>query len=150
MTAAKERTGAAGGSGSLEYPILLYDGDCGFCTRTAGLIERHIPGDADLRPWQLADLPSLGVTADQARREVLWIGRDGRIRGGAQAFASVLLAAGGLWRVAGAVLRFPLMRWPAHLAYRLIARNRHRLPGTTPACSMPADRRPVKLRPRRR
>lgn len=133
----------------MEYPILLYDGDCGFCTRTVWALQRHVPGDARLEAWQLADLPSLGVAAEQTRREVIWIGRDGRVRGGAQAVASMLQDAGGLWRVAGVALRIPPVSWAAQGAYRLIARNRHRLRGTTPACARPADRRPERLRPRR-
>lgn len=123
-------------------PVLIYDGDCAFCTRSVQWIERHLPTSAEPVPFQFADLAGLGVTWERAEYEALWVRLDGRIDGGAQAFASLLIEHGGLWRALGALLRVPPFRWLAHGAYRLIANNRHRLPGGTPACLLPADQRP--------
>ncbi|HEX2312229.1 MAG TPA: DUF393 domain-containing protein [Thermomonospora sp.] len=121
--------------------VLLFDGDCGFCSATVRLIERRIPTTARLTPFQHADLDALGVTADRASREVVWVGPDGRQYGGAQAAAQLLMDAGGPWLPLGALLRVPPFRWAAHGVYRLIANNRYRLPGGTPACALPpADR----------
>ncbi|MGH3490318.1 MAG: thiol-disulfide oxidoreductase DCC family protein [Actinopolymorphaceae bacterium] len=124
--------------GSEGGPVFLFDGDCGFCTRCARLIERWIPSTADVTPWQRVDLAGLGVLRTRAEREVVWVAPDGRIDGGAQAIARLLLDAGGVWVVPGAVLRIPPFRWLAHLVYRVIAANRYRLPGGTPACALPA------------
>ena len=66
----------------------------------------------------------------------MWIGRDGRVDGGAQAVASLLLETGRGWAVVGTLLRLPPIRWLAVLAYVVISRNRHRLPGGTPACRL--------------
>lgn len=123
-------------------PILLYDGDCAFCTRSVDVLERWTHTRAQLVPWQFADLAAVGTTRERAEREVLWVGQDGRIDGGAQAVARLLLHAGGGWSVLGALLRVPPVRWIAHVVYRAIADNRHRLPGGTPACALPARERP--------
>jgi predicted DCC family thiol-disulfide oxidoreductase YuxK len=123
--------------------LLLYDGDCAFCTSTVQLIERRVRPPAELVPWQFADLPSLGTTRTRVEREVVWIGRDGRVDGGAQAVASLLLEAGRGWAVVGTLLRLPLIRWLARLAYVVVSRNRHRLPGGTPACGLPPAQRPA-------
>ncbi|GAA3147906.1 DCC1-like thiol-disulfide oxidoreductase family protein [Planomonospora alba] len=120
--------------------MLIYDGDCAFCTASVRFAERWIGVRARVTPWQLADLPALGTTAERADREVLWI-EHGRVYGGAQAAARLLVAAGGPWRALGHALRVPPLRWAAHGLYRLVAANRHRLPGGTPACSLPAARR---------
>lgn len=122
-------------------PVMLFDGDCGFCTTSVRVLQRVFAADVDVVPWQFADLAALGVSADRAEREVVWVGIDGGTAGGAQAFARYLGAAGGIWPVFGAVLRTPPVRWLAAGAYRLIANNRHRLPGGTPACALrpPAD-----------
>lgn len=92
--------------------------------------------------WQQADLDALGVTADRARYEALWVTPTGRVYGGAQAVAKILLGAGGLWAVVGAVLTLPPVRWIAHAVYRLVAENRMRLPGGTAACALPGAKVP--------
>ncbi|MFB4319422.1 thiol-disulfide oxidoreductase DCC family protein [Actinomadura sp. 21ATH] len=127
---------------SRERPVLLYDGDCGFCTASVRFIERRIPTSAELVPYQTADLAALATTPERASREVVWVSRGRRALGGAQAAAALLIDAGGVWRPLGLVLRVPPFRWIAHGVYRLVSNNRGRLPGATPACSLPADRRP--------
>ncbi|HEY0537805.1 MAG TPA: DUF393 domain-containing protein [Actinoallomurus sp.] len=122
-------------------PILLFDGDCGFCTTSARFIERHVPSTAEILAYQFADLEALGTTADRASREVLWV-RGDQVRGGAQAIAGLLIDAGGLWRVPGLVIRIPPFRWIAAGVYHLITVNRFRLPGGTPACALPPRERP--------
>ncbi|MFC4060804.1 thiol-disulfide oxidoreductase DCC family protein [Planomonospora corallina] len=120
---------------------IVYDGDCGMCTTAAAFIERRMRVDARITAWQRTDLAALGTTPERAAYELLWVDRRGRTYGGAQAVAKILLAAGPPWSLLGLVMRVPPFRWPAHWVYRLVAANRHRLPGGTPACSLPADRR---------
>ncbi|MEU8381852.1 DUF393 domain-containing protein [Streptosporangium sp. NPDC048865] len=117
-------------------PVLVFDGDCGFCTTSVRFAERRVGVRARVVPWQRADLGALGVTRERARYELLWV-EDGRVSGGAQAVARLLIAAGLPWSPLGFVLRVPPFRWVAWGAYRLVAANRHRLPGGTPACALP-------------
>lgn len=135
-------TGAAPMAGGVEPPVLVFDGDCGFCTSSARFLERRVPVRAAVVAWQFADLDALGTTAERAQYEVLWVDRAGRVSGGAEAIGRMLMAAGGLWRVPGVLLRVPPVSWLAHGVYRLVANNRHRMPGGTAACMLPADRRP--------
>ncbi|MFJ3508626.1 thiol-disulfide oxidoreductase DCC family protein [Streptomyces luteogriseus] len=118
-------------------PVLIFDGDCGFCTTSVGVARRLVRPRCDVVAWQRADLASLGVTAERARHEVLWVTPTGRVYGGAQAVAKILLSAGGVWPVVGAVLSLPPLRWAAPAVYRLVADNRGRLPGGTAACAVP-------------
>ncbi|GII92768.1 thiol-disulfide oxidoreductase DCC family protein [Sinosporangium siamense] len=126
----------------MNRPVLVYDGDCSFCTTSVAFIKRRMRVDAEITAWQFADLAALGTTQKRAEYELLWVRPDGRTYGGAQAVAKLLLAAGLPWSPLGAITRVPPFRWLAHGIYRLIANNRHLLPGGTPACSLPADRRP--------
>ncbi|MFK4123113.1 DUF393 domain-containing protein [Streptomyces longwoodensis] len=119
-------------------PVLVFDGDCGFCTTSVGLVRRLLRPRCEVVAWQHADLASLGVTAGRARYEALWVTPTGRVYGGAQAVAKILLSARGAWPVLGALLTLPPVRWAAHGVYRLVAENRGRLPGGTPACAVPA------------
>jgi predicted DCC family thiol-disulfide oxidoreductase YuxK len=133
--------------GAPRRPVLVYDGDCGFCTSSARLIGR-LPLDADVVAFQLADLDALGTTAARAEREVLWI-EDGVVYGGARAVARLLVRAGGPWRVLGMVMRVPPLSRLAGGVYALVSANRHRMPGGTPACALPADERPSGISARR-
>jgi predicted DCC family thiol-disulfide oxidoreductase YuxK len=118
-------------------PMLIFDGDCGFCTTSARFIERRISSHAEFRPYQNTDLHALGITERRADHEVLWVSPDRRVFGGAQAVAKLLIDAGGPWRPLGLAMRVPPIRWIAHGVYHLVSVNRHRLPGGTPACAIP-------------
>ena len=122
-------------------PVLIYDGDCAFCTSSVRFIERRIPTTAEIVAWQFADLAALGTTAERAERELLWVRAPGQVVGGAEAVAALLVDSGGWWRVLGRAAQAPLLRWIARAVYRLVAANRHRLPGGTPACALPAAQR---------
>jgi len=117
-----------------DRPVLLYDGDCAFCSSCARALRRLGP-DAEIAPWQLSDLAKLGVTEEQAGAAVQWVGVDGSVRSGHEAIAAVLSCAGPVWRAAGRLLLLPGISWMAAKAYRLVADNRHRLPGGTPTCA---------------
>ncbi len=125
----------------MERPVLVFDGDCGVCTLLAGFVERRMRVGAEITAWQFTDLAALGATRERAEYELLWVDRPGRVYGGAQAVARLLLEAGLPWSPLGMILRIPPFRWAAHWVYRLVAANRHRLPGGTPLCSLPADER---------
>lgn len=127
-----------------QEPILLFDGDCGFCAAAVRLTRTRVAPHVRFVPWQMADLPALGVTEAQADREILWIiPGTGTVQGGARAAARVLMQGSAPWRLAGRLLRLPPVSWAARAVYRAVARNRHRLPGGTAACSLPAKQRPA-------
>ena len=124
-----------------DLPWLIFDGDCAFCTSSAEWLARrlHRPVGPNVRlvPWQFSDLAALGTTADRARREALWVATDGTIHGGAAAFAAWLKFRGGPYAVVGFAIDLPLVRSLAAAVYRVIAKNRHRMPGGSPACALP-------------
>ncbi|MEU9098572.1 DUF393 domain-containing protein [Streptomyces sp. NPDC048361] len=124
-------------------PVLVYDGDCAFCSTCVNFAERRLRPRCESVPWQFADLDVLGVTQQRAEHEVLWVTPTGAVYGGAQGVAKLLLSSGGGWSVLGALLTLPPARWIAHGVYRLVADHRDRMPGGTPACALPADRRPA-------
>ncbi len=116
-------------------PALVYDGDCAFCTSSVRLLERIGPR-AEMVAWQQADLGALGLSEEAASAAVQWAEIDGTVRSGHEAVAAALRSAGGVWALAARVLLAPGISPIAAGAYRLIAANRHRLPGGTPACAV--------------
>lgn len=129
-------------------PWVIYDGDCAFCSLSSGWLQRllhngHIP-DVVRIPWQFVDLASAGIEPGRPQQEALWLALDGHVYGGARAVAQWLRYRGGAFIVAGALMDAPLVAPLADAMYRLIAANRHRLPGGTATCAMvpPPDARP--------
>ncbi|MCD0444895.1 DUF393 domain-containing protein [Glycomyces sp. A-F 0318] len=118
----------------------VYDGDCAFCTKSAQFLERHVRTTAKVVPWQWADLDALGVTQAQAEEAVLWIGAD-HVAAGPDAISVLLRRAQWYWKPFGWILALKPVSWLAWPVYRLVARNRHRLPGGTAACSLPQAER---------
>jgi len=116
-----------------ERPVLLFDGDCAFCTSSVRVLQRIGP-EAEIVAWQLTDLAELGVTEQQASDALQWVEVDGTVCSGHEAIAAALGTTGGIWRTAGRILLLPGISGVAARIYRLVADNRHRLPGGTPAC----------------
>lgn len=115
-------------------PLLVFDGNCGFCTRTLGWL-RLIDGRRriDSVPFQRPGIPeSLGLTAEQCAASVQWRGADGGRAEGAEAVSAALSVAldadwpNRLYRRTSGVQR---------KAYAWVAANRYRLPGVTPWCT---------------
>ena len=112
---------------------LVFDGECGFCTRSAGWLrrlDRH--GRIELQPYQRDGAPeSVGVTAEQCREAVQWLGADGVRRSGADAVNAALSTALGTSlpaRVYGATAGVQ------ERVYTWVADHRSRLPGAVPHC----------------
>ena len=110
--------------------LLVYDGHCGFCVRSARWIESRLPADARVEPWQSLELEELGLSPQDVQAAVWWIDGSGpapRHSRGADAVGRSLVAAGGAWGVVGRLIIRPPLCWLARPAYALVAANRHRL-----------------------
>jgi predicted DCC family thiol-disulfide oxidoreductase YuxK len=113
--------------------MLLFDGDCGFCSASASRLTRWSRGGLAVEPWQLTDIGALGITPEQCMQAVLFVDGDHRSSGGA-AIADALGHCRQPWRAIGAVIGWRALAWLTEGAYRVVAANRHRLPGSTTAC----------------
>jgi predicted DCC family thiol-disulfide oxidoreductase YuxK len=109
---------------------VVYDADCGFCTRSALWV------DDEPVAWQSLDLSAVGASQEQADNFAGWL-VNGRIEAlGAPAIAAALRARSSWTRPIGWVIDLPGVRRLAAIVYRIVAANRHRLPGGTSACRM--------------
>jgi predicted DCC family thiol-disulfide oxidoreductase YuxK len=118
-------------------PILVFDGDCGFCTSSAEWVCKHLAGAGEAVAWQRLGeegLRDIGLTVDQASASAWWMEPDGSLFEGGEAIGKALAHCRRPWRWAGLAILVPPGHWLAGHLYPVIARNRHRLPGGTPAC----------------
>jgi predicted DCC family thiol-disulfide oxidoreductase YuxK len=116
---------------------LVYDGDCGFCQRCVDFGHDHLSVMPKVSRWQDLDLEAHGLTLDEVTTSIQLMGPNGLRASGARAVAVMLAVQPGIWwRTAGRVMLVPPVSSLAEAVYRVIARNRHRLPGSTGACSV--------------
>ncbi len=113
--------------------MLIFDGDCGFCTASARWIEAR---GAPTVAWQTLELDELPLTVAEVDEAAWWIDETGARHRGHFAIGHALQAAGSIWGLIGTLLVNPPVSWLARPVYTLVAQNRHRLPGATDACTV--------------
>lgn len=119
----------------MNLPVLLFDADCALCTRAATWA-RTLRWRTIVIPLQSIDLAGAGVDPQRATTDMPFISADGEISYGAAAITAALGTGHTGHRALAAVLRSFPFRHLAARAYRLVARNRHRLPGGSAACDI--------------
>jgi predicted DCC family thiol-disulfide oxidoreductase YuxK len=120
-------------------PILIFDGDCAFCSSSIRLVKKVISSHPQIKPFQWTDLSTLGLTEKECRESVQFYKDQNNRFSGAQSFAQFLILSSKPWNLFGYFLELPLIKWIAKIFYGLIAKNRYRLPGGTPACKLPEN-----------
>ena len=113
--------------------LLLYDGECGFCSRSVRMLERFARTPFEKRPSRevLATLPE--EVALTVSGQMLWLESDGTIWGGSQALLCALRATG--WPFLAFLLGNPVVRPFTRAGYRIVARLRRRL--SPSVCELP-------------
>ena len=126
-------------------PVLIFDGDCGFCTTCARLLQRWVikGGSTRIAPWQRLNLDELHLNAEQCAAAVQWVGADGHVVSGHAAIAATLGTGHLVWRPVGALLVAPGFSWLASRLYSWVAAHRDALPGGTPACRVDGSTQPT-------
>lgn len=118
-------------------PILIFDGDCGFCTVSARWIQKRLTHDETVVAWQSlgsAGLDALGLSEGDVTSAAWWADPDGTLERGHRAIGRALLAVGGWKCIPGWGCLHPPSSWLASVVYRGVVRWRHLLPGSTEAC----------------
>lgn len=118
-------------------PMLVYDGECGFCARSVQFILRHerrhdlrfVPRDSELgkdirRQFHLESVESM-----------LWIA-DGNAAIESDATLNAAKYVGGIWATLASIGSL-VPAFLRNIVYRFIARNRKRLSSPSPSCLVP-------------
>lgn len=91
-----------------------------------------------IRPWQAIPdvMAQWGLTDEDGMTQAWFIAADGRLFGGAEAINRAMRL---VWwaRPFTWLYVIPGLRQLENWAYRWVAANRYRLPGSTPSCEMP-------------
>lgn len=138
-----DKAAAHGTVGMVMQPVLVYDGDCALCSSSVRALQRMVRRLPVVVAWQQADLDALGLNEAECSEAVQWVSADGNRQSGASAIAATFRYAGRGWVMVGVMLDAPGLRHVAARLYGWVARNRHRLPGGTPACSTDERKHPT-------
>ncbi len=124
---------------------LIYDADCGFCTRSARWLAGPRADRIRIVPWQaIPDLAALGLAEEDVNNQAYWQEDSGTLKPGSEAIAAALVARGGPTAAIGRVISSPSIAPLAATVYRWVADHRHQMPGATDACRLPAPSEGVK------
>jgi predicted DCC family thiol-disulfide oxidoreductase YuxK len=120
-----------------ERGLLIFDGDCGFCTTSARFVSRWVDrrDRYEVQPWQELDLAPLGVTEADCIEAAQFVRCDGSVVSGHRAIAAGLTHGAPLWRPLGHLLTLPGVSQLAARVYTWVADHRYALPGGTAACA---------------
>ena len=122
-----------------DHPLVVFDGDCGFCARDIRFLLRHdrkaryrfTSCQSELGP---ALLSHFGHRTDDYDTSLLV--EAGRAYAKSDGVIRSVAGLGGAWRLVRALLLFP--RPLRDALYDVVARNRMRIAGRTNACDVPS------------
>ena len=119
-----------------KIPVLIFDGDCAFCSSSARVLRKMTRNRVLVTPYQYLNLTELGLSQDQTSKAVYYVTQTETFSA-AKAIAKCLMGSKTPWAIAGFLMNIPVVISIAELVYAWVAKNRHRLPGGTPECSLP-------------
>lgn len=124
-------------TGTNERGLLIFDGDCGFCTTSARFASRWVDRRHryDLQPWQQVDLATFGLSEEDCIAAAQFVRRDGTVVAAHLAIAEGLKHGALPWRPLGHAMTLPGVSALAGTVYTWVADHRYALPGGTPACA---------------
>lgn len=107
-----------------EKPLMIYDGDCGFCKRWVTRWQRHTQGKIDFEPYQMMLKRYAEIPESQFKQAVHFITLDGSVYYGAEAVFRSLAYPKSMSFWLWLYLYFPLFAWITYYGYAVVARNR--------------------------
>lgn len=105
--------------------LLLWDGDCGFCSASLRGLRRIAGRPFADEPYQLVEERLPAEVLRWTDRQMHWIDTRGRVTGGSQALIEILASTGR--PLPASLLESRPLRPFVWLGYRLVARHRHAL-----------------------
>lgn len=114
--------------------LMIFDGDCAFCSSSARLLKKMTKSRIAIEPYQFLNLQEFGLSEELTSKAVYYVSDQNYVAN--KAIARALIDSKTSWSILGHLMNLPLIRSIAGWVYYWVARNRHRLPGGTPECSI--------------
>ena len=108
--------------------VIIYDGECGFCAHWIGWLDARLGSPVRPAPSSSDNLNAYGISRADADQAVQWAAGDKRAAGARAVAAWLQTSRKRRWRLLGDFIAARPIAPIAEAVYRLVARNRHRLP----------------------
>ena len=116
---------------TLPKPILIYDGDCGFCRRWIERWRKITGENVEYAPYQEAAVRFPNISEKEFKAAVQFVEPDGKITRAAEAvFRSLATASSARWPL-WIYLHIPGIQWLAEFFYRFVADRRQSFSNTS-------------------
>jgi predicted DCC family thiol-disulfide oxidoreductase YuxK len=112
---------------AVSKPVLLFDGDCGFCRGWVSRLEKTTDDSVKYVAYQQSRSEYPQVTIEQCQRAVQLVDTHGSVFSGAHAVLLMMAAAKRYRRLLWLYERVPLFAAAGEWAYQLVARHRAQL-----------------------
>lgn len=115
---------------------VIFDGDCSFCSSAARFAQKYVAPKLNYQPYQQTDLAEFNLALTECEAALQLVTNSGE-KFSAERAVLKLLKSGNLFaRTVGLALQFPGFKPILKFGYAKVAKNRHRLPGGRPECSL--------------
>lgn len=121
-------------SSALDSHVLIYDGDCAFCTLWVNRLRDWLPVFPEARTSQSIQIDTYGLSQDDVEKYAWYITPRHHYAGHLAASALLRVQPRYGLRLLGGLLATWPISWIAAGVYAFVARFRHKLPGGTPTC----------------
>jgi predicted DCC family thiol-disulfide oxidoreductase YuxK len=117
-------------------PVLVFDGDCGFCTACVKWGFKNFSVMPESVAFQLANLDLLGLSRPEVERAVYLVTPEKKLAGHLAVAGLLNMQPQFGWRFLGSIMSFWLYSPLFALGYRLVVRFRHLMPGASDQCRL--------------
>jgi predicted DCC family thiol-disulfide oxidoreductase YuxK len=118
--------------------VVLFDGNCRFCTAQARRLTRRFPKTLVAENFQdaavLGRYEARGVTYERCMKEMQLVAPGGRVYGGAEAVARILIRAVPVLGLGAFFYYVPGVRQITNALYRMVAKYRYRIAAKKEPC----------------
>ena len=119
---------------NLDQHMLVYDGDCAFCTTWVNRLQGWLPVFPPIRTSQSLSLEDYALTQEDVDRYAWYLTPSHQYAGHLAASALFRIQPGFGLRLVGWLMATPPLSWLAAAGYAFVAKFRGRLPGGTATC----------------
>lgn len=115
---------------------LVYDADCGFCTRCARWAQARMRPGSEVVPSYALDLHAVGLSQKDVDEAAWFLPTSGEGLRGHRAIAAALRECGWPWTLLGRIVGSRILSPVASRVYAAVAERRGSLPGSDGTCGL--------------